>query len=75
MMKQSPPQTIRVIYPTETGRIVLRDWDSNVEAQSVSDCTSEFAIATEQPFFYFKPVLVCADGAHWPNHEAPAGSF
>lgn len=72
MMKQSQSQTIRVVYPAGNGRIVLcteHDWDRTVEAQSVSDGTAEFVIETEQPFFYFKPVLVCEDGAHWSRGE------
>jgi predicted alpha/beta superfamily hydrolase len=65
-------QRIRVIYPAEHGQIVLRterDWDTNIEAQSVNSCTSEFVIETNQPFFYFKPVLVREGGAHWSCGE------
>ena len=65
-------QRIRVIYPADHGQIVLRsenDWDKNIEAQSVNGCTSEFALETERPFFYFKPVLIREDGAHWSCGE------
>lgn len=65
-------QKIRVIYPDERGRIVLRteqEWDRNIESQSVNGCTSEFIIETKQPFFYFKPVLIREDGAHWSRGE------
>ena len=65
-------QRIRVIYPAENGRIALRtehDWDKNLEAQSVKGCTSEFIIEAEQPFFYFKPVLICEDSLHWSRGE------
>jgi len=54
-------QTIRVVYPTRDGRIVLRteeNWDTNVEPVGQNDCVSKFAIKTEQPYFYFKPVLL-----------------
>ncbi len=67
MTTQSQQQRVRVIYPAENGRIVLRaehDWDRNIEAQSVNSCTSEFAVETERPFFYFKPVLIGKGGAH-----------
>ncbi|HZS18726.1 MAG TPA: alpha/beta hydrolase-fold protein [Candidatus Udaeobacter sp.] len=63
-------QIIRVIYPTNNGRIVLRteaDWDTDLPARSVSEdgCMSEFSVETEGPFFYFKPVLLQADTMHW----------
>jgi predicted alpha/beta superfamily hydrolase len=65
-------QRIRVIYPCETGRILLRtdaNWDRNIDPWVVNGCTSEFAIETEHPFFYFKPVLICNDGVHWSCGE------
>jgi hypothetical protein len=56
-------QLIRVVYPTDGGRIALRteeNWNSNIEAHSVAQngSLSEFWIRTERPYFYFKPVLV-----------------
>ena len=40
-------QTIRVVYPADDGRIVLRteeNWDTNVEPVGQNDCVSKFAI-------------------------------
>ena len=71
-IKRSQSQTIRVVYPLGDGRIVLRtdqDWDGTIEARSVTDCTSEFVVETEQPFFYFKPVLVREDSPYWSRGE------
>ena len=63
-------QIIRVIYPTKNGRIVLRtdaDWAIDIPARSVSEdgCISEFAVETDRPFFYLKPILLQSDAAHW----------
>jgi predicted alpha/beta superfamily hydrolase len=69
---KSQEQRIRVIYPTENGRIVLRtehDWGRNIEAHSVNGCASEFVVETERPFFYYKPMLICEDGPHWSRGE------
>lgn len=64
---------IRVTYPLTNGRIVLRtdrDWDMNIEAMSVADDTSEFRIESEEPFFYFKPLLIRDDGSEvWSRGE------
>lgn len=62
--------TVRVIYPLQSGRIVLRtdhDWNANVEAHSVSGdrTTSEFRVNTARPFFYFKPCVIDQSGFHW----------
>ena len=65
-------QTIRVIYPAGTGRILLRtesDWDKNVNPRFVNGSAAEFVIETEHPFFYFKPVLIRDDGTHWSCGE------
>ena len=67
-------QTIRVVYPGENGRIVLRtdrDWERDLDAQSVSreDCCWEFAIETTQPFFYFKPLLIRNGSVEWSRGE------
>ena len=64
-------QTIRVIYPTGgAARIVLRieeNWQTDIEPIQVNDCTSVFSITTERPFFYFKPVLLRENDAHWSH--------
>ena len=63
-------QIIRVIYPLQDGRIVLRvddDWDRTVEAVSVdaSRTTFEFHYNTTRPYFYFKPCVITQSGFHW----------
>jgi len=65
---------IRVVYPVNGGRIVLRtdeDWDRNLEPESVdrADGVSEFDVETEQPFFYFKPLLLRDAAAQWSRGE------
>src|SRR6266487_922318 len=68
-------QLIRVVYPTDDGRIALRteaDWDANIEPDSVQQngCISEFQIETGRPYFYFKPLLVRDGGvATWSRGE------
>ena len=67
-------QVIRIHYPTNGGRIVLRteeDWDSNIQAHSVRQkgSISEFQIATERPYFYFKPVLLYEGVTTWSRGE------
>jgi len=67
-------QLIRVVYPTDGGRIALRteaNWDSNVEAHSIrqNGRVSEFQIETERPYFYFKPVLLRDGVAIWSRGE------
>src|ERR1051325_5122458 len=67
-------QTIRVVYPGDEGRIVLRtdhDWDRNLEAQAASreDCCWEFAVETVQPFFYFKLLLLRNGSVAWSRGE------
>jgi predicted alpha/beta superfamily hydrolase len=61
---------IRVIYPLQNGRIVLRlddDWNRDVEAVSVdaSRTTFEFHCNTMRPYFYFKPCIIDQYGFHW----------
>ncbi len=63
---------IRVIYPLQSGKIILRvddDWDRNVEAVSVdaSRTTFEFRYTTTRPYFYFKPCLVDQNNFYWPK--------
>src|SRR6266498_1227202 len=67
-------QVIRVVYPTDGGRISLRteeNWDSSIEAHSIQQegCISEFQIETERPYFYFKPVLLRDGTAMWSRGE------
>jgi predicted alpha/beta superfamily hydrolase len=65
-------QTIRVIYPTEDERIVLRteqDWDRNIEPVDRTGSVSEFSIETKRPYFYFKPVLLRGDASYWSRGE------
>jgi len=67
-------QLIRVVHPTDGGRIALRteeNWDSNVEAHSIQQNgrVSEFKIETERPYFYFKPVLLRDGATMWSRGE------
>jgi predicted alpha/beta superfamily hydrolase len=65
-------QTIRVVYPGQTNRMVLRteeNWDEDVLPTSVNGCVSEFLIETTKPFFYFKPVLQHDGQAQWSRGE------
>jgi len=67
-------QLIRVVYPTDGGRIALRterNWDSNIEARSTTQdgYVSEFLIQSERPYFYFKPVLVRDGLTMWSRGE------
>src|SRR6516162_8959052 len=74
MRDETQKQLIRVVYPTDGGRIVLRteeNWNSNIEAHSVGQngSLSEFWIRTERPYFYFKPVLVSDSNVQWSRGE------
>lgn len=56
-------RTLRVAYPAGFGRIILRteqDWNKDLEPVSVSEdgTISTFELAADQPFLYFKPVLI-----------------
>jgi len=73
---------VRVIYPLQAGRIVLRteaDWNRDVEAARVTtDGTwHEFRLQVAGHWLYFKPVLVDPEGAaRWSkgeNHLVLAG--
>jgi predicted alpha/beta superfamily hydrolase len=57
---------IRVFYPLQKGRIVLRteaDGEHNIEPEVVSPDRriSEFVLASDHPFLYFKPFLIVGD--------------
>lgn len=61
---------IRVIYPLQSGRIVLRvddDWNRDVEAVAVdaSRTTFEFHYNSTRPYLYFKPGIIDQNGFHW----------
>jgi predicted alpha/beta superfamily hydrolase len=73
-MKPVQKQLIRIHYPTDGGKIVLRteeDWNSNIQAHSIrqNGCISEFQIETDRPYFYFKPVLLCDGVTVWSRGE------
>ena len=76
--RSTPPaareMTIRVHYPLESGRIVLRadpDWTADVEAESVDAAGTgfDFRLPLDGAFRYFKPVLIGPDGEHWAQGE------
>lgn len=61
---------IRVFYPLESGRIVLRTdhgWEANIEADEVLSGGHEFAfnLTTPRSYFYFKPCIIDQNGLHW----------
>src|SRR5438876_2359752 len=65
-------QTIRVVYPTGDAKMVLRteqNWDANIEPVGQNDYVSKFAIETERPYFYFKPVLLRDKTTQWSRGE------
>jgi len=67
-------QVIRVVYPTDGGKITLRteeNWDSNIEAHSIQQegCITEFQIETGRPYSYFKPVLARDGATMWSRGE------
>src|ERR1700747_2907323 len=65
-------QTIRVFYPNDRGRVVLRteeNWDVDVLPVSTNDSVWEFSIPTTRAFFYFKPLLVSDAGVQWSRGE------
>ena len=56
-------RTLRVSYPVEAGRLVLRterDWNRNINPIAISDDgnTFTFRLRGKQPFLYFKPCLL-----------------
>jgi len=65
-------QSIRVIYPQDGGRIVLRtddNWDADVEPRRRKGCTTEFQVKTARPYFYFKPLLLGDGTTIWSRGE------
>jgi len=64
-------RSLRVAYPAGKGRMVIRteeDWDKDIEPVSMSNdgTTATFELEANQPFLYFKPVLIDEQGeAHW----------
>jgi predicted alpha/beta superfamily hydrolase len=65
-----PTLRIRVIYPLQGGRIVLRtdvDWNHDVEAVAVNQerTVFEFSYDLDRPYFYFKPCVIDQNGLHW----------
>ena len=72
--KAIPKQLIRVVYPIDGGKIMLRtaeNWNANIEAHLVrrDGCLSEFQIETDRPYFYFKPVLIRDGATVWSRGE------
>jgi predicted alpha/beta superfamily hydrolase len=65
-------QSIRISYPSSGANIRLRteeDWNVDVEPVRHDECGAEFLIATQRPFFYFKPVLTCNGSQQWSRGE------
>jgi len=63
-------RTLRIGYPAGQGDIVLRtelDWETDIPPLSVSEDgqTHTFRLQANQPFLYFKPVLIQSGIAHW----------
>jgi len=60
---------VRVHYPVNGARMLLRtdeDWERDVPpSRRRGASTFEFDLGEEQPFRYFKPVLVDAGGERW----------
>ena len=66
-------RNVRVAYPPDSGRIVLRtelDWDKNIEPVSESaDGISTFQVQAHHPFLYFKPCLMQNGQLHWAKGD------
>jgi enterochelin esterase-like enzyme len=64
-------RTLRVAYPAGRGKIILRtemDWDKDILPMSVSEdeTITTFQVEADQPFVYFKPILITKDEQrHW----------
>lgn len=62
--------TIRVIYPLQSGNVVLRtsaDWEQDVQPVAVNPerTVFEFQYQLDEPYFYFKPCVIDERGRHW----------
>ncbi len=68
------PLTVRVRYPLQRGRLVLRvepDWEHDLEP-AVADPGAgrfDFAVTLDRPFAYCKPVIRDAEAVHWSRGE------
>jgi predicted alpha/beta superfamily hydrolase len=68
---------IRVHYPLESGRIVMRtedDWERDVEPVAQGEGAAggtrwDFNLPLARPYLYFKPVLRRDGEAHWAQGE------
>ena len=63
---------VRLTYPLERGRIVLRtdaDWDRDVEPVAVTEAQTihEFELPVDRPVIQFKPCLIEDDELHWAS--------
>ncbi len=65
-------QKVRVHYPTNRGRIVVRtegDWERDINAVAHSEDFHEFDVETDQPYFYFKPLLINDRDERWSHGQ------
>lgn len=63
---------IRVHYPLAGRRLILRtelDWERDVEPIAADATRCDFAIETEAPYLYFKPVLLDGNRVRWAQGE------
>lgn len=69
--KSEPATVLRVVvhYPLEGGHLILRhdgDWTADIEPSAIVGGTSfTFEWPAEQPFAYFKPVIVNVGADRW----------
>ena len=66
-------RTLRIAYPPNTGRMVLRtelDWDKNLDPVSVTPAGIwTFEVKAHHPFLYFKPCLIRDGTLHWAKGD------
>jgi predicted alpha/beta superfamily hydrolase len=66
-------RTLRIAYPPNSGRIVLRtelDWNKDIEPTAVTaDGISTFDVEAYHPFLYFKPCLLENGQLHWAKGD------
>src|SRR5262245_41918876 len=63
---------VTVHYPLTAGELKLRtdaDWDRDVEPSEIDGHHFTFAIETEKPFVYFKPVIREGQGTTWSQGD------